>query len=288
METSVVSGFSRTGERRFAEIAGMRTGNPGHLKAFDYLGLHRYSLTFCTDRRQKLFTTQDVVDLVLEQIARAAAEYQFEITAYCFMPDHLHLLVEGQERRLGREAVHRAREAVFRLSTTRQARGSKLWQRYGFEHVLRDDELTLVVAKYILENPVRAGLVEAGRGLPVRGIAGVFAARLAGGDRVQVRLKPDTTGDRHASVQVRLKSDELPELARQCPALGRTYCSATGRDVLQRRLILPDRVEQRLGDLLPVGIPLQQLRFLRVGHEAHLRQHARHVRADQDDERAPA
>jgi hypothetical protein len=26
--------------------------------------------------------------------------------------------------------------------------------------VLRDDEMTLVVAKYILENPVRAGLVE--------------------------------------------------------------------------------------------------------------------------------
>ena len=35
----------------------------------------------------------------------------------------------------------------------------KLWQRYGFEHVLRDDETTMVVAKYILENPIRAGLV---------------------------------------------------------------------------------------------------------------------------------
>jgi REP element-mobilizing transposase RayT len=33
-----------------------------------------------------------------------------------------------------------------------------LWQRYGFEHVLRDDEATIEVAKYILANPVRAGL----------------------------------------------------------------------------------------------------------------------------------
>jgi len=137
----------------------MRTGNPGHLKAFDYLGPHRYSLTFCTERRQKLFTTKEVVDLVLEQIARAAAEYQFEITTYCFMPDHLHLLVEGKS------AGSDAKQFIVRAKQYsgfyyQQARGSKLWQRYGFEHVLRDDELTLVVAKYILENPVRAGLVK--------------------------------------------------------------------------------------------------------------------------------
>ena len=137
----------------------MRTGNPGHLNAFDYLGPHRYSLTFCTDRRQKLFTTKDVVDLVLEQIARAATEYQFEITTYCFMPDHLHLLVEGKSA--GSDAKQFiARAKQYSGFYYKQARGSKLWQRYGFEHVLRDDELTLVVAKYILENPIRAGLVK--------------------------------------------------------------------------------------------------------------------------------
>jgi putative transposase len=136
----------------------MRTGNPGHLKTFDYLGLHRYSLTFCTDRRQKLFTTHDVVDLVLEQIARAAGQYQFAIIAYCFMPDHAHLLIEG------RSADSDAKEFIVRAKQYsgfhhKKARRSRLWQRYGFEHVLQDDELTLVVAKYILENPIRAGLV---------------------------------------------------------------------------------------------------------------------------------
>jgi hypothetical protein len=29
-----------------------------------------------------------------------------------------------------------------------------------FEHVLRDDEVTQMVGKYVLENPVRAGLVK--------------------------------------------------------------------------------------------------------------------------------
>jgi hypothetical protein len=34
-----------------------------------------------------------------------------------------------------------------------------LWQKGYYEHVLRNDEATLATAKYILENPVRAGLV---------------------------------------------------------------------------------------------------------------------------------
>jgi hypothetical protein len=37
--------------------------------------------------------------------------------------------------------------------------GQKLWQPWGFERVLRDEEATFTVARYIVENPVRAGLV---------------------------------------------------------------------------------------------------------------------------------
>ena len=37
--------------------------------------------------------------------------------------------------------------------------GHPLWQRYGYEHTLRNDEAALSVARYILENPIRAGLV---------------------------------------------------------------------------------------------------------------------------------
>jgi putative transposase len=136
----------------------MRTGTPGHLKTFTYLGLHRYSLTFCTDRRRHLFTTAAVVDLVLSHISRAATENGFAVVAYCFMPDHLHLLVEGQSDGSDcKRFITRAKQySGFYYS---KALRSALWQRYGFEHVLRDEEITPVVAKYILENPIRAGMV---------------------------------------------------------------------------------------------------------------------------------
>ena len=136
----------------------MRTGNPCHLKSFSYLGLHRYSLTFCTDHRRHLFLKPPVVELVLAQITRAARENEFDVIAYCFMPDHLHLLIEGKSDNSDcKRFIARAKQySAFFYSRTYR---SVLWQRYGFEHVLREEETSWVVARYILENPIRAGMV---------------------------------------------------------------------------------------------------------------------------------
>jgi putative transposase len=136
----------------------MLTGNPGHVKGFDYTGLHRHFLTFCTDRRQRLFVNQAVVDLVLLQILRAADDEQFAVVAYCFMPDHLHLLIEARSDSSNcLRFIKRAKQfSGFYYS---RAHGNRLWQRYGFEHTLRDDNDTLRAARYILENPVRSRLV---------------------------------------------------------------------------------------------------------------------------------
>jgi hypothetical protein len=41
-----------------------------------------------------------------------------------------------------------------------QAYRQRLWQRYFHERVLRGDDDTLSVARYILENPVRPGFVQ--------------------------------------------------------------------------------------------------------------------------------
>jgi len=55
----------------------MITNNPGHLKGFSYVGLHRYSLTFCTDARRHLFADREVVELVVQQLLRTANEQKF-------------------------------------------------------------------------------------------------------------------------------------------------------------------------------------------------------------------
>ena len=105
---------------------------------------------------------------MLSQILRAAGNEHFAILAYCFMPDHVHLLVEG---------LADSSNALRFIASAKQLSGfhygkeyqHRLWQRYGFEHVLRGDEDARRVARYILENPVRGGLVACAEDYPFLG-----------------------------------------------------------------------------------------------------------------------
>ena len=133
---------------------------PQRLRAFAYLGFYRYSLRFCTDERRRVFTSPSPVELVRSQILRSASEEQFALIAYCFMPDHLHLLVEGRAEHSDCKRFIARSKQYSGFHFTKQL-GTRLWQRYSFERVVRSSEQTFVVARYILENPVRAGLVAA-------------------------------------------------------------------------------------------------------------------------------
>ena len=92
------------------------------------------------------------------QILQAARTYHFEITAYCFMPDHLHLVIHGTAEHSDCKAFIKAAKQ-YSAYTFKQLQRFRLWQRYGFDRVIRDDaELALAIG-YIVSNPVRAGLV---------------------------------------------------------------------------------------------------------------------------------
>ena len=136
----------------------MLTSRPEHLKGFDYRGPNQYFLTFCTDSRKRHFVTEDAVAVAGTQIQRAATEQSIALLTYCYMPDHLHLLVEGQaEDSDCLRFIARAKQ--FSGFHYKAKFGHRLWQRYGYEHTLRSDESGISVSRYILENPVRAGLV---------------------------------------------------------------------------------------------------------------------------------
>ncbi len=146
----------------------MFPGHPEHLRTFSYFGFYRYSLRFSTHEQRQIFTNRDVVDLNLEQFSRSAAEQEFAIPAYCFMPDHVHLLIEGQaETSDCKRFIARAKQYSGFYHSKRY--GDRLWQRYGFERVLRSEEVTMVVARYILANPIRAGLVDRVEDYPFSG-----------------------------------------------------------------------------------------------------------------------
>ena len=129
------------------------------LRYFEYSGFFRYFLTFCVDQRRCVFTNLSVVGLVREQILSAARANHFAVIAYVFMPDHVHLLVEGKRADADLKAFAHLAKQRTGFVYAREHR-HRLWQPSYYDRVLRDDESMWDVIRYIVENPVRAGLVE--------------------------------------------------------------------------------------------------------------------------------
>ena len=154
----------------------MRTNRPQRLKGVSYVGFQRYFLTICTAFRARAFEDEDVVSDVHQQFQQSAQQFDMEITAYCFMRDHLHaLLIATSEQADFCELVRRFKQVSgFHY---KQSKKRDLWQPGYHERILRDDEATEAVVRYILENPIRAGLTN---GLGEYRFAGSEAYDLAG------------------------------------------------------------------------------------------------------------
>jgi putative transposase len=128
------------------------------LPEISYVGDRWYFLTICTFERRRHFLREDVVLAVWSQFLRTSREQQFETVAHCFMPDHVHLLVEGRSP----QADLRAFVAVAKQRAAYVARhmvAGRLWQTGYFDRILRDDDDLFEFARYILQDPVRTGLV---------------------------------------------------------------------------------------------------------------------------------
>jgi putative transposase len=122
-------------------------------------GPYAYFLTFCTFQRSRLFITAESVAIVHEQILLVCAAQGFQMNAYCYMQDHLHLVATAKCSDSDRKQfIARAKQsAAFYF---RKATQQRLWQRYGYERVLRCEEEKIAFVRYVIENPLRAELVE--------------------------------------------------------------------------------------------------------------------------------
>jgi len=123
-----------------------------------YLGPRNYFLTICTSLRRKLFTDPRLVKLVTSELTRQFRSHGFSIFAYCFMPDHCHVLAASLTEASDLVQAVRAFKGVSAVHA-RSLGIRNLWQRDYYDHILRSSESFHSVAAYIFENPVRAGLV---------------------------------------------------------------------------------------------------------------------------------
>ena len=134
----------------------------------NYVGQQSYFVTICCDLRRAHLADHRVATRVTASLRECAARHNFQLHAYCLMPDHLHLLAEGTTPRSDLCEFVR----VFKLRTAsefRQSRGLPLWEMSYHDHILRRSDGLESVACYIWQNPVRKHLCNSPRDFPFSG-----------------------------------------------------------------------------------------------------------------------
>ncbi|MBF6621935.1 MAG: transposase [Pseudomonas stutzeri] len=118
-----------------------------------------YLLTTTVRRREPLLGAFATGRLLVAELRATHEQAWATSLAGVVMPDHLHWLVSLQDRPLD-ELMKRIKSNSARAINRRLGREGALWQNGYHDRALRKDEDLPAVARYIVANPLRAGLVE--------------------------------------------------------------------------------------------------------------------------------
>jgi REP element-mobilizing transposase RayT len=119
-----------------------------------------YHLTSRGNARQNIFRVDEDRHNFLDLLSKACDRYQWRCHAYCLMSNHYHLLIETMIPSLSRGMKYI--NGVYTQSFNR--RHSKVGHVFQgrFKSILVDrDSYLLELSRYIVLNPVRAGMVRA-------------------------------------------------------------------------------------------------------------------------------
>ena len=119
-----------------------------------------YLLTTVTARRRPLFADWRLGRLVVRTMAYYEAQGAITSWAFVVMPDHLHwlLALEPGTELAGFMRSFKA-HAARRINRARGTPGRTVWQAGFHDHAVRREEDIRSLARYVVANPLRAGLV---------------------------------------------------------------------------------------------------------------------------------
>ena len=116
-------------------------------------------MTIGTQNRRTIFAEPGIARAAIGVLHGHARKTGVPVYAYCLMPNHVHLVIGpssscdivtfvGQFKNL-------AQRQVWKLGET-----GRIWQASFWDRFLREEENLDEVVRYVLNNPVRQGLVE--------------------------------------------------------------------------------------------------------------------------------
>ena len=85
----------------------------------------------------------------------------YKLICYCIMPNHVHLVFELNK---GNKGISKIMQSIKRTSARKCNliinREGKFWQDESYDRLVRDEKELFFIIRYVLMNPVNAGLVK--------------------------------------------------------------------------------------------------------------------------------
>jgi putative transposase len=129
---------------------------------------HVCSITIAVQDRRPVFGDAIVADAAIDVLRSHADRTEVPIYAYCVMPDHAHLVLAPSLRcdilTFVAQFKNLAQRAAWRAGVV-----GAFWQKSFWDRFPRNEEQLETVIEYVLNNPVRRGLVDDWRDYPHSG-----------------------------------------------------------------------------------------------------------------------
>lgn len=135
-----------------------------------YFGHFDEWLDRCVEESPRWLADEQVAGVVADEIQRLNGE-RYKLITYCIMPNHCHLLVDTGEHAF--KPAHEGVTAAYPLTDTLKllkgrtarycnralGRSGKFWHPESYDHVVRNQKEYERIVWYVINNPVKAGLV---------------------------------------------------------------------------------------------------------------------------------
>jgi len=118
-----------------------------------------YLLTTVTHGREPIFHDWHLARLLIAEMRAEHDSNSLESLAWVLMPDHLHWLIVLGDTPLQTLMQRIKSRSAIAINRARNSNG-RVWQKGFHDHALRLEEDLPATARYIVANPLRAGLVK--------------------------------------------------------------------------------------------------------------------------------
>jgi REP element-mobilizing transposase RayT len=119
-----------------------------------------YFITAVVRGRRPVFATLPAARLLIREMRLLHDEGFVTSLAWVVMPDHLHWLIQLGDKGDLAKAVGLLKGRSGRSINRHLSESGALWQAAYHDHALREEEDLRELARYIVANPLRAGLAD--------------------------------------------------------------------------------------------------------------------------------